>query len=608
MADSAEQLMLDQPLFDPQAAMRAMRDSRYRRESNAIAELIDNSIDARARCVELLLFEERRPASVNNVWRIDRLAVVDDGRGMDPRTLQQALRFGGRLEDSRIHRIGKYGVGLPTASASQCLRVEVWTWQEPTVAPWYATLDIGGVERGEMTSVSIPEQLELPEEVRQFASENGLQDRSGTVVLWSEIDRIKARPETIFRRLERELGRIHRHRIADGRLTIRTCAIREGAIRPLTDRMLRPNDPLFLMEHSATSSPWDEQPMFAPYGSSKRYPVEIDGKTEYVEVRYSMAKQEAIGNESTAPGRRPHGRDAMENAGVSIVREERELLLDRSFVGAGARRDEPQHRWWGCEVRFDSGCDELFGVDHNKQMAAAFSDLAEEMAKSDDADFELRRELKEDHPLYNIVEDIRSTIRGMRVEIERMFEQRRSVLKRAKAESAEKEAERRASQAVADQIQSGGALTETDKMREQTSPNVRIERLASLFEKRGVPEPLDSAREHVEGDVWFRFESRELSAYQMFMVERSEGILVVVLNVHHPVHKFLQFLEQRDDDQMAHRSAVAILTLILAWARMEDHIERNDQRREIQKIAMNWGEQVEGILEQLVTELGGEEE
>ena len=606
MANPIEQLMLDEPLFDPQAAMRAMRDSRYRRESNAIAELIDNSIDARAHRVELLLFEELRPASVNNVWRVDRLAVLDDGDGMAPHILQQALRFGGRLKDSRIHRIGKYGVGLPTASASQCLRVEVWTWQEPTDEPWYCTLDIGGVERGEMKSVSVPERRPLPTEIRKFATNEGLRDQSGTLVLWSDIDRIKARPTTIFGRLERELGRIHRYRIADGRLTIRTCAIREGRIRPETDRMLRPNDPLFLMRDSATQAPWDEEPMFAPYGSPKQYTMEVDGKTEIIEVRYSMAKREAIGNDTMLPGNQPHGRDAMENAGVSIVREERELLLDRSFVGAGARRDEPQHRWWGCEVKFDSGCDELFGVDHNKQMAAAFSDLADEMAKTTDADYDLRHELQQDHPLYDIVEDIRNTIRAMRGEIDRMFEQRRSVLKRSRPVSPEKEAERRASQAVADQLESGGPLTETDKMREQTSPEVRIERLANLFEDRGVPEPLDSAREHVEEEVWFRFESRELSGYQMFMVERIEGILVVALNVHHPVHRFIQFLEQREDDQMAHQSAVAILTLILAWARMEDHIERNDDRREIQKIAMDWGEQVERILAQLVTELGVE--
>ncbi len=603
MADRAEQLKLNEPLFDPQVAMRAMRDSRYRRESNAIAELIDNSVDARARRVELLLFEEQRQGNVNDVWRVGQLAVVDDGLGMDPRTLQQALRFGGRSDDGRIHRIGKYGVGLPTASASQCLRVDIWTWQEPTEQPWHCFLDIGAIERGEVSSIAPAERHPLDERVRRFVTSQGLRSNSGTVVLWSDIDRIKARPETIFGRLEREIGRIHRHRISDGRLTIHARAIRDGVVRPETDRSLRPNDPLFLMEDTATAPPWDHEPMFKPYGESMRYTVDVDGRMEHVEVRYSMVKREAIGNDPTQPGRRPHGKDAMENAGVSIVREERELLLDRSFVGAGARRDEPQHRWWGCEVRFDSGCDDLFGVDHNKQMASAFSDLAEEMARSDDADYVLREQLKEDHQLYEIVEDIRSTIRAMRGEINQMFGQRRAALQRSKTISPEKEAERRASLAVADQLESGATLTQTDRMREQTSPEVRIARFASFLQDRGVADPEDSAREHVEENIWFRFRSAELSGSQIFMVERSEGILVVVLNVHHPIHKFIQFLEQREDNQMAHQSAVAILTLILAWARMEDHIERTDDRRELQNIAIEWGKQVERILAQLVTEL-----
>ena len=34
---------------------------------------------------------------------------------------------------------------------------------------------------------------------------------------------------------------------------------------------------------------------------------------------------------------------------------------------------DPRHRWYGCELRFGRGCDDLFGVDHSKQLAAAFA-------------------------------------------------------------------------------------------------------------------------------------------------------------------------------------------------------------------------------------------
>ena len=41
------------------------------------------------------------------------------------------------------------------------------------------------------------------------------------------------------------------------------------------------------------------------------------------------------------------------------------------------------NRWWGCEVRFGSGCDDLFGVDHNKQVVVAFSNAAKELLNSE---------------------------------------------------------------------------------------------------------------------------------------------------------------------------------------------------------------------------------
>ena len=346
MADATEQLTFDQTLFHPDAAMRAMRDSRYRHEANAIAELIDNSIDARSGRVELILLEEQKQAKTNRVWRVDQLAVVDDGHGMDPQTLVEALSFGGRTESPGRQRIGKYGVGLPTASASQCKRVDVWTWQTSMEDMWHCFLDIGAVESGGVVALPAADRLPWPSELRRHITSNGLNSEHGTVVVWRDIDRITARAETIFDRVERDLGRIHRHFLIDQVLSIRLAAIRGGQVR--TQRNLRPNDPLFLTANSATSAPWDNEPMFAPYGEPKFFSVDVDGVEETVEVRYSMVKRAALGTQKGNPGRLAYGVDAMRNAGVSIVREGRELLLEKSFVGTGARRAEPQHRWWAC--------------------------------------------------------------------------------------------------------------------------------------------------------------------------------------------------------------------------------------------------------------------
>ena len=108
----------DNQLFLPEMTVQAMRDSRYRHPANAIAELIDNSIDARAYNVELLIQGRQFRANTRNVWRVHKIAVLDDGHGMSAETLVQALRFGGRQQTAATHRIGKYGMGLPTSSVS----------------------------------------------------------------------------------------------------------------------------------------------------------------------------------------------------------------------------------------------------------------------------------------------------------------------------------------------------------------------------------------------------------------------------------------------------------------------------------------------------------
>ena len=91
-----EQLEFDLALVDPAAAVRALRDAQYNNTGKAIAELIDNSIDAGASRVELLIEEHQQHIRQRSHWRVSRIAVVDNGSGMDPMTLVEALRIGGR--------------------------------------------------------------------------------------------------------------------------------------------------------------------------------------------------------------------------------------------------------------------------------------------------------------------------------------------------------------------------------------------------------------------------------------------------------------------------------------------------------------------------------
>lgn len=79
------------------------------------------------------------------------------------------------------------------------------------------------------------------------------------------------------------------------------------------------------------------------------------------------------------PGNYALGKYAANMEGISVVRARREIDFRRfGFYNA---INEPQHRWWGCEIIFDPELDELFGVANNKQYV--------ELKKVDGADLDL---------------------------------------------------------------------------------------------------------------------------------------------------------------------------------------------------------------------------
>lgn len=84
--------------------------------SDALAELIDNSIDADARNVLVRLVRTR--------GRATGLYVVDDGNGIDEGRLDHAMTFA-RKRDYEDEAIGMYGVGLKSASLNMANQLDV---------------------------------------------------------------------------------------------------------------------------------------------------------------------------------------------------------------------------------------------------------------------------------------------------------------------------------------------------------------------------------------------------------------------------------------------------------------------------------------------------
>ena len=597
--------------------LESLRETPYEHAANAIAELIDNSIDADARRVKLLIEEEHKPVTERRSWQVAELAVVDNGHGMDPLTLPKALRVGDRGDHADQGRIGKFGMGLMASTLSQCKRIDVWTWQGSSAEAWHSFFDLDQIlDQGEGALLPEPEIQQLPQKWSERIGEDILQSPSGTLVTWSEIDRMDAGTTAVFNRVEQDIGRIHRHFIKDG-VTIEMIRFRKGSqVEPT--RVVRPADPLFLMRNSTTPEPWDKEGMFEESPHSKRYSFFLDGSEQTVDVRYSLVKPEALGDQAMEAGRTKHGAHAGKYIGVSIVREDRELLIDKTFVRVGTGRDEPQNRWWGCEVRFRAGCDDLFRVSYNKLAAQAFTSAAKEVAESDHSasmflkQLETERGIGKDDPmykLYEIVVDIHSATRSLFNEASKLVRQRRKkpADPRDPVETPEEDAERIITTAVADQIAETGPQTDADREFEERSPDTRVKDITEFLEQEGVPNADVQAEDAVRRGYRMLFHPPlDLAGYQMFRVRDAGGITYVNLNMNHALHEFLEFLEKGDvqRDTPLWRALVGVRVLLGSWARMETEIDDPTRKREVQDIAMQWGHYADIVLNLIRDEAG----
>ena len=602
----------DRTLFLPDMTIKAMRDSRYRHPALAVAELIDNSIDARANRVEVLIREHNVRVNQRNRWRVAELALLDNGHGMSAETLVQALRFGGRRAAGSVQQIGKYGMGLPTSSVSQCKRVDVWTWEDGIDNSSHSYIDIDEIEAGGRHQVPEPDASSIPEQWLDMMSSETFDPNHGTLVVWSKPDRIIAQSQTIFDQLEQHIGRLYRHYIDQGEPVVRMACYRSGHQKPRLDSTVRPNDPLYLTSNSATPPPWNVEPMFKPY-SAKEFILDVDGREESVQVNYSIVRQEALGErKGDLPGNRDYGVHARKNMGISVVREGREIVLEHFFNTEGGGGSLPQNRWWGCEVLFGSGCDDVFGVDHNKQMVSYFARAVTDTATGEGEGEGRQQRLDElgvgVNDVYQIVDHVRSTVKAMMREIERMFAARPGTSPGNVAEGAgspEQEAISIVTEAVRESIKEAGSQpTPTDLDRQHMDEHERTARVATLLVQSGMPvlEAQAEATRIVKNDDWFNINPAQLPGDQMFNFVSSGGVLNMNLNIYHPVYRFIDLIETEADasgNDVARRAAVGILAMLLSWGRMEDDIHDADIRRQVQTRALRWGEFVSRVLKEL---------
>ncbi|MCA3108206.1 MAG: ATP-binding protein [Rhodocyclaceae bacterium] len=150
-----------------------MRDIGYSLET-ALSDIVDNSIAAGATLVRIV---------VDPSATAPRVAILDNGCGMSEPDLLEAMRAGSRspLAERGGMDLGRFGLGLKTASFSQCRRLTVVSKKGGQVSAAIWDLDhVAATDRWE---------VELPTEWSGIPHAEELVE-DGTLVLWEHIDRI----------------------------------------------------------------------------------------------------------------------------------------------------------------------------------------------------------------------------------------------------------------------------------------------------------------------------------------------------------------------------------------------------------------------------------
>lgn len=99
----------------------------------AIADLIDNSISAKSRFIDIISEPGSNPC----------LIILDDGNGMNESELYEAMRYGSSnpLSERAIDDLGRFGLGLKSASLSQCRKLTVISKKEGQISAYSWDLD-----------------------------------------------------------------------------------------------------------------------------------------------------------------------------------------------------------------------------------------------------------------------------------------------------------------------------------------------------------------------------------------------------------------------------------------------------------------------------------
>ncbi len=308
----------------------------------SVADLLDNSIAAGASRI-----------SVDFVWQgsSSYVRILDDGDGMDEAALIKAMRPGSRspTEARSTNDLGRFGMGLKTASLAQCRVLTVVSKRNGLVAARRWDLDYIAEVDDWLLLIGLPEDIGdiavIPDDFQ-----------SGTLVLWTKLDRLVGSADIGDVAARDRFFEITRH--VEFHLAMTFHRFLEG-LRPRLELLfngnrIRPWDP-FMQRHPATTlTPPDR--IIYPKGN-----IEVQG--------FVLPHKDRLTSDELEIGGGPEG--WLAHQGFFVYRNER-LLVPGGWLALGRGRKwarDEVHRLARIRIDLPNSSDDDWKIDIKKSVA-----------------------------------------------------------------------------------------------------------------------------------------------------------------------------------------------------------------------------------------------
>ena len=286
----------------------------------ALCDIIDNSIDAGA--TKIWLDIEK-----------DKITITDNGKGMNLEVLEEALKLGSDIIREDNTCLGKFGMGLSTASISIGDRTTVLTKNKVSNEIFKSSVDTNIIK---LKNKFVKFLGQADEKDKKLFNEKLNDEKSGTVVILEQCTGIKNKNIGQFsNKMKSTIGRIYRK-------------FMNKIIFYVNDIKVEVDDPLLLDdEKTEIYSDEDYEVKWKDKNGNERKSV-INAKLVLLPL---LPKEESKHNKINIP-----------NQGFSVLRNSREIAV--GYMPWIAKHNS-YNRFRG-EISFQSDMDEAMGVDFTK--------------------------------------------------------------------------------------------------------------------------------------------------------------------------------------------------------------------------------------------------